>query len=97
VTLPKTKPCPRCENPDTDLYGYGDCGPLVWHVECDRCYYLGPGGTQLQAVRAHNAAYSALKEEYRTKAIPTPAEARIAADDAPGPVAVQDGREGETC
>lgn len=36
------------------LYGYGDIGPLNWHVECDECYYMGPAGTKLQAIRQHN-------------------------------------------
>lgn len=54
MAYPKIKPCPKCESVEhMDVYTY-DRG---WrHVECDRCYYLGPGeGSILQAIRAHNA------------------------------------------
>jgi Zn ribbon nucleic-acid-binding protein len=50
---PRIAACPNCK---TDafiaVYTY-DSG---WrHVECDKCYYLGPGeGSVLSAIRAHN-------------------------------------------
>lgn len=59
MTYPKIKPCLRCKNTDMSLYGYGDYGPLNWHVECEECNYLGPCGNKLQAIRLHNAAVSA--------------------------------------
>ena len=37
------------------MYGYGEYGPLNWHVECDDCHYLGPCGNKMQAIRLHNA------------------------------------------
>lgn len=51
ATLPKIKPCPHC-GADTDVYKY-DNG---WrHVECDRCFYLGPGeGSIRAAIKSHN-------------------------------------------
>jgi len=55
MTYPKIKPCPKCGNEETELYGYGDWG-TTWHVECDDCQYMGPGGNKLQAIREHNAA-----------------------------------------
>lgn len=54
MTYPKIKPCPKCGNDDMSMYGYGDWGPPTWHVECDGCHYMGPGGNQLQAIRGHN-------------------------------------------
>jgi hypothetical protein len=42
MTYPKMKPCPKCGNIYTELYGYGDWG-TTWHVECDECHYMGPG------------------------------------------------------
>lgn len=52
MTYPRIRPCPKCGDPDLAVYTY-DNG---WkHVECDECYYLGPGeGSKLQAIRSHN-------------------------------------------
>lgn len=36
------------------VYGYGDWAPFDWHVECDDCWYLGPCGNRLNAIREHN-------------------------------------------
>jgi len=55
MSYPKIKPCPDCNNPDVAMYGYGEYGPLNWHVECDDCHYLGPCGNKMQAIRLHNA------------------------------------------
>jgi hypothetical protein len=54
MTAPKLQPCPKCGNIYVEMYGYGDWG-ATWHVECDECHYLGPGGSKLQAIREHNA------------------------------------------
>jgi len=54
VSYPKIRACPRCGNKNMALYGYGEKQPLNWHVECDECYYLGPYGNKLQAIRLHN-------------------------------------------
>lgn len=45
------EPC-RCGNADLAVYRY-DNG---WrHVECDKCWYLGPGaGSVKQAIKDHN-------------------------------------------
>lgn len=51
--LPKLQPCPNCKTDEhLAIYTY-DNG---WrHVECDGCFYLGPGeGNKLQAVKQHN-------------------------------------------
>jgi uncharacterized C2H2 Zn-finger protein len=53
MTLPKIKPCPKCGNIYTELYGYD----YWWHVECDECHYLGPGSYKGQAIREHNARF----------------------------------------
>jgi hypothetical protein len=55
MTYPKIKPCPNCGNADLSMYGYGysDWG-TIWHVECDDCQYMGPGGNKLMAIRRHN-------------------------------------------
>lgn len=54
MTYPKIAACPKCgaSGDDLTVYTY-ESG---WrHVECDDCYYLGPGeGNILQALRAHN-------------------------------------------
>lgn len=50
----KLEPCPNCNAPGDDLTVYTyDNG---WrHVECDGCYYLGPGaGNKRQAIQIHN-------------------------------------------
>lgn len=58
MTYPKIRPCPDCGNAGDELgiYAY-DNG---WrHVECDACYYLGPGeGNITQAIWSHNAVIS---------------------------------------
>lgn len=54
MSYPKMQPCPNCKNDEQlEVYRY-DSG---WrHVECDKCFYLGPGeGSILQAIRSHNA------------------------------------------
>lgn len=59
MTAPKIKDCPKCDAPGDCLAVYTyDSG---WrHVECDGCYYLGPGaGNIVQAIRLHNARVSA--------------------------------------
>lgn len=58
MTYPKIKPCPKCGNEATELYGYGDGAFVNWHVECDDCQYMGPAGNKLQAIRQHNALLS---------------------------------------
>jgi Zn ribbon nucleic-acid-binding protein len=53
ATNPKMKPCPKCGTDEwLDVYKY-DNG---WqHVECDKCFYLGPGeGSVRQAIKSHN-------------------------------------------
>ncbi|MDH7640553.1 hypothetical protein [Sphingomonas oryzagri] len=54
MTYPLIKPCLGCGDLSGVLYGYGDFGPLNWHVECDGCDYMGPAGNKLQAIRQHN-------------------------------------------
>jgi hypothetical protein len=58
MAYPKIKPCPHCDNAGLAMYGY-ECGEfglqVNWHVECDDCHYMGPGGNKLQAIREHNA------------------------------------------
>lgn len=54
MTYPKLKPCPSCGE-DTDVYGYDHVTWTNWRVECDNCWYIGPCGTKLQAMRGHNA------------------------------------------
>ena len=54
MSNPKMKPCPTCKtDEDLSVYSY-DHG---WkHVECDKCFYLGPGeGSIKQAIIQHNA------------------------------------------
>lgn len=69
MTYPKIQPCPKCQNDDVALYGYGDWG-TTWHVECDDCHYLGRGGNKLQAIRAHNALAAAAREGGDVKQAP---------------------------
>lgn len=57
MTNQKMKPCPKCNSTDhLGVYSY-DNG---WkHVECDKCFYLGPGeGSVRQAIKSHNARVS---------------------------------------
>lgn len=75
MTYPKIKPCPICDQTDQmDVYTYEN----GWkHVECDRCFYLGPGEGRIRdAIRSHNAhrdekatsdAYAADRERYRQR------------------------------
>ncbi len=61
MTNPKIKPCPQCRSDEhMAIYTY-ESG---WrHVECDKCYYLGPGeGSKLAAIKSHNAALSPLHQ-----------------------------------
>jgi Zn ribbon nucleic-acid-binding protein len=56
MTNPKMKPCPKCDSADAlAVYKY-DNG---WqHVECDGCFYLGPGsGNRRDAIRLHNSEH----------------------------------------
>lgn len=54
-TIPKMRPCPRCDSAEgLAVYRY-DNGAR--HVECDNggCQYLGPGeGSIRAAIRVHN-------------------------------------------
>ena len=57
MTAPKIKPCPNCKTDEyLAVYTY-DSG---WrHVECDQCYYLGPGeGSKLAAIKEYNKRLS---------------------------------------
>ena len=63
ATDPKIQPCPKCGGgDDLAVYAY-DNG---WrHVECDNCYYLGPGaGNRRQAIKVHNERRDAARAEY---------------------------------
>lgn len=53
MTYPKLKPCRKCGTADDlAVYRY-ESGTK--HVECDGCWYLGPGeGSILAAIRSHN-------------------------------------------
>lgn len=53
MSNPKIKPCPQCGDADLFVYAY-DNG---WrHVECDTCFYLGPGEGSIRAsIKSHNA------------------------------------------
>ncbi len=57
MTNPKMKPCPRCGTAEhLSVYGYGYSSVSHRHVECDRCFYIGPGeGSIRAAIKAHNA------------------------------------------
>ena len=53
MTYPKMRPCPQCQSDEhLEVYTY-DSG---WtHVECNKCFYLGPGeGSHTAAIKAHN-------------------------------------------
>lgn len=55
MTAPKIKPCPKCGTDEfIGVYSYEN----GWkHVECDKCFYLGPGeGSKLSAIKSHNKA-----------------------------------------
>lgn len=53
ATLPKIAPCPRCKTDEHIGICTYDSG---WrYVECDKCWYTGPGeGNQRQAIKSHN-------------------------------------------
>lgn len=55
TTRQKMKPCPNCKTAvHLAVYSYEEHGN-VKHVECDKCYYLGPGkGSINAAVKSHN-------------------------------------------
>jgi Zn ribbon nucleic-acid-binding protein len=58
ATNPKMAPCPTCK---TDaylaVYSYDSGGR---HVECDKCFYLGPAeGSVRQAIKSHNERVAA--------------------------------------
>lgn len=67
MTFPKVKPCPNCGSIYTELYCYVDWG-TTWHVECDECHYMGPGGNKLQATREHNELFAAKHPHFGEKA-----------------------------
>ncbi|NTG49008.1 hypothetical protein G6M04_16650 [Agrobacterium rhizogenes] len=73
MTIRKMKPCPKCGNTDLSIYTY-DNG---WrHVECNKCFYLGPGeGSKAQAVKQHNEYFEVAKAAYgATPQTPPPVE-----------------------
>lgn len=53
MTYPKLKPCPQCGDLDwLEIYTYESGWKFV---ECDKCYYRGPGeGRILDAIRGYN-------------------------------------------
>jgi Zn ribbon nucleic-acid-binding protein len=55
ATNPKMKPCPNCGTDDhLAVYTYDHGGR---HVECDRCFYLGPCAVSIRwAIKLHNEA-----------------------------------------
>ena len=64
----KIRPCPKCQSDErVAVYKY-DSG---WcHVECNKCFYLGPGeGSIKQAIKSHNE---------RVASTPSPAHSRTA-------------------
>lgn len=57
ATMQQLNPCPRCETvKHLSIYKYEN----GWqHVECDKCFYLGPGeGAKIEAARSHNKSTS---------------------------------------
>lgn len=54
ATNPKMKPCPNCQTTEyLAVYMYDHGGQ---HVECNKCFYLGPcEGSCRQAIKSHNA------------------------------------------
>ncbi len=65
MSNPKIRPCPRCQSDEhMNVYAY-DSGSR--HVECDKCFYLGPAeGSVKAAIKSHNAK------------VASPAEGKIA-------------------
>jgi uncharacterized metal-binding protein (TIGR02443 family) len=59
ATNQKLLPCPECKTTDhLAVYTYDNHGR---HVECDKCYYLGPAeGSIRQAIKSHNERIRAL-------------------------------------
>ena len=58
----KLKPCPTCKTDEhLEVYKY-DSG---WrYVECDKCFYRGPGeGSIKQAIRSHNEEVALVGQE----------------------------------
>lgn len=55
MTYPKMLPCPTCGSDEhLAVYKY-ESGTR--HVECNKCFYLGPAeGTTKAAIESHNAA-----------------------------------------
>ena len=53
MSYPKMAQCPNCKSDEgLDVYVY-DSGTR--HVECNTCFYLGPGeGSIRAAIKAHN-------------------------------------------
>lgn len=53
MTYPKMKPCPKCGEP-VACYTYDGTGAS--RVECDArgCWYIGPIGNKVEAIRGHN-------------------------------------------
>lgn len=53
MSAQKIKPCPKCGADDLAVIRY-DSG---WrYVECDHCWYFGPGeGSMKEAIKSHNA------------------------------------------
>ena len=60
ATYPKMQPCPDCQKDDRlAVYTYDSGGR---HVECNRCFYLGPAeGSIRQAIKSHNEHVGALR------------------------------------
>lgn len=53
ATNQKMKPCPRCRSDKfLAVYTYESGGR---HVECNNCFYLGPGESSIRAaIKSHN-------------------------------------------
>ncbi len=63
ATYPKLKACPNSDRDDAhDVYTY-ESG---WrYVECDHCFYRGPGeGSIRQAIKSHNEVRDQRREEH---------------------------------
>lgn len=61
-SLPKMAPCRNCRTDEyLSIYKY-DSG--TQHVECDGCYYLGPGaGSKADAIRLYNERIAKAERE----------------------------------
>lgn len=53
MAYPKMQSCPNCKIADhLAVYSYDN---HARHVECDKCFYLGPAeGSIKQAIKSHN-------------------------------------------